>query len=131
MFFTSRSQCIPPEAHTGYSPPDVGSATCWVGLRTPYSERRISRTESGEGTPASNLRPRLVTSRSLEALVRKRMRELERAFQLAQSGTVRSIDDIRVRLRKEGYSASQLTGRSLIKQLRAIINSVQTKRHVK
>jgi Na+-translocating ferredoxin:NAD+ oxidoreductase RnfG subunit len=58
------------------------------------------------------------------------MRELERAFQLAQSGTVRSIDDIRVRLRKEGYSASQLTGRTLIKQLRAIINSVQTERRV-
>jgi hypothetical protein len=130
MFSTSRSQRIPPKARTGYSPPDVGSATCWVRLRTLYSERRISRTESGEGTPASNLRPQLVTSRSLEALVRKRMRELERAFQLAQSGTVRSIDDIRVRLRKEGYSASQLTGRTLIKQLRAIINSVQTERRV-
>ena len=58
------------------------------------------------------------------------MRELERAFQLAQSGMVRSIDDIRVRLRKEGYSTSQLTGRTLIKQLRAIINSVQTERRV-
>lgn len=44
---------------------------------------------------------------------------LERAFQLAQSGV--GISDIRKHLRSEGYNNKQLEGRTIMKQLRKII----------
>jgi hypothetical protein len=48
---------------------------------------------------------------------------LERAFQLASSGDHRSIDDIKRRLRAEGYSVDQIAGSALKKQLRMLIRS--------
>jgi hypothetical protein len=42
---------------------------------------------------------------------------LERAFQLAKSGECDSIDDLKKRLRAEGYSTSQIVGRELARQL--------------
>jgi hypothetical protein len=50
---------------------------------------------------------------------------LERAFALAKSGDYASVPDIRKRLIQEGYSASQITGRSLSKQLLALIRAAQ------
>jgi hypothetical protein len=50
---------------------------------------------------------------------------LERAFQLASSGDHRSIDDIKRRLRTEGYSDTQIMGGNLSKQLRALIQSAR------
>jgi hypothetical protein len=50
---------------------------------------------------------------------------LERAFQLASSGDHRSIDDIKRRLRAEGYSVDQITGSALNKQLRTLIQSAR------
>jgi hypothetical protein len=47
--------------------------------------------------------------------------ELERAFQLAKSGTYATVVDIRKRLQSEGYSGEQMTGALLSKQLRAIM----------
>ena len=46
---------------------------------------------------------------------------LERAFELAASGTCSSVTEIRKRLSDEGYSTVQLTGKSLCKQLKGII----------
>lgn len=46
--------------------------------------------------------------------------EVERAFQLARSGTVSTLDDIRRALRREGYKADALQGPLLYSQLRAI-----------
>ena len=51
--------------------------------------------------------------------------ELERAFQLAKSGSCSSMSDIRDRLRSEGYSTARVTGDSLARQLR---NLMQTAR---
>ena len=48
---------------------------------------------------------------------------LERAFQLARMGT--SIEEIRRRLKKEGYSDLQVTGSALSKQLRALIEKAK------
>jgi hypothetical protein len=49
---------------------------------------------------------------------------VERAFQVARSGTCASIQDVRVALRAEGYGAvdQHITG-SLGKQLKAICQS--------
>jgi hypothetical protein len=52
-----------------------------------------------------------------------RLTDLERAFQLAKSGRCARIDDIRVQLRKEGYSADRITGKSLIRQLQDLIQA--------
>ena len=43
---------------------------------------------------------------------------LERAFEIADTGRVSSIEELRHLLAKEGYSMSMLTGPQLLKQLR-------------
>jgi hypothetical protein len=48
---------------------------------------------------------------------------LERAFELARSGECRSIEAIRKRLAREGYSTTQLYGRALLAQLKALIDA--------
>ncbi|MDO1559172.1 hypothetical protein Q0812_06990 [Brevundimonas sp. 2R-24] len=45
---------------------------------------------------------------------------LERAFALASSGACASTNEIRLALKREGYSPDQLFGRSLIRQLAAL-----------
>jgi hypothetical protein len=50
-----------------------------------------------------------------------RTTELERAFQLAKSGECRSVDEIRKKLSSEGYYATQVTGKGLLRQLQGII----------
>jgi hypothetical protein len=50
-----------------------------------------------------------------------RATELERAFQLAKSGECRSVDEIRKKLSSEGYYATQVTGKGLLRQLQGII----------
>jgi hypothetical protein len=50
-----------------------------------------------------------------------RTTELERAFQLAKSGECRSVDEIRKKLSQEGYYATQVTGKGLLRQLQGII----------
>ncbi len=46
------------------------------------------------------------------------MTALERAFALAKSGRFRTVTDIRNALKAEGYSLEQITGGTLLKQLR-------------
>lgn len=46
---------------------------------------------------------------------------LERAFELAKSGSCESVNDIKRRLIAERYSVEQITGRKLGNQLRALI----------
>lgn len=43
---------------------------------------------------------------------------LERAFEFAASGAYRSVDEIRARLKREGFDVAQPTGRTLTNQLR-------------
>jgi hypothetical protein len=52
-----------------------------------------------------------------------RATELERGFQLAESGDCRSVDEIRRKLIQEGYYATQITGKSLLRQLQALISA--------
>ena len=49
---------------------------------------------------------------------------LERAFQLAKSGNVATIDRLKRQLRAEGYSAATIAGKTL-KQLLALIHASQ------
>ena len=48
---------------------------------------------------------------------------IERAFQLAQSGGVRTVDDLRRELKREGYESveAHLAGASIRKQLTQIL----------
>jgi hypothetical protein len=50
---------------------------------------------------------------------------LERAFQLAKSGNFATIDAIKRQLRAEGYLVATVTGTTLSKQLRALIQASQ------
>lgn len=52
---------------------------------------------------------------------------LERAFQLARSGSVISIGEIRAVLTREGYNGSQIEGPQLKRQLRGLIEAAQAK----
>ena len=47
----------------------------------------------------------------------QRMTALERAFQLARSGQVSTVSEIKASLSRDGYSANQLDGPSLRRQL--------------
>jgi hypothetical protein len=48
---------------------------------------------------------------------------VERAFQLAESGKVVSVSDLRDRLKAEGFAdaATQVSGRSIVNQLRHLL----------
>ena len=46
---------------------------------------------------------------------------LERAFELAKEGSCLTITDIRRKMQLEGYNYTQVEGRELHKQLRALI----------
>jgi hypothetical protein len=50
---------------------------------------------------------------------------VERAFQLARSSACTCVKDIKERLMAEGYSANQISGRVLSKQLQALIKARQ------
>jgi hypothetical protein len=54
--------------------------------------------------------------------------ELERAFQLARSGQVANIEDIKEKLKREGYdvSAAAYVGLSIRSQLRALIKAARS-----
>jgi predicted membrane GTPase involved in stress response len=46
---------------------------------------------------------------------------VERAFQLAGSGEVATLSDLRARLRREGYDLNHIVGPALLRQLRTLI----------
>jgi hypothetical protein len=50
---------------------------------------------------------------------------LERAFQIAKSGGCASVADLKKRLREEGYSVTQITGRALSKQLNDLLKAAR------
>jgi hypothetical protein len=52
---------------------------------------------------------------------------IERAFQLARSGTCASLTDIRMRLQSENYADAQIhtSGHSIARQLRGLIVAAQ------
>ena len=54
---------------------------------------------------------------------------MERAFQLAKSGSCASVTIIKMRLKAEGYSVAQITGRALSRQLEALIRSAREMKH--
>ena len=52
---------------------------------------------------------------------------LERAFELARSGSSPTVAIIKKRLDREGYASSQVQGRELAKQLKALIQAANEK----
>jgi hypothetical protein len=53
----------------------------------------------------------------------QRMTALERAFQLARSGQVLTVSEIKTSLGRDGYSTNQLDGPSLRRQLTGLIRA--------
>ncbi len=51
---------------------------------------------------------------------------LERAFSLAKSGKFDTVVGIKRQLQAEGYSANQISGPSLLKQLRGLIEAAKS-----
>jgi hypothetical protein len=58
-----------------------------------------------------------------------RMTTLERAFQLARSGRVAGLTDIVDALRRDGYSADQIQGPILRRQLADLIKAARAGRY--
>jgi hypothetical protein len=50
---------------------------------------------------------------------------LERAFEIARSGEVAGIEELRSALKQEFYGLGQIEGPALLKQLRAIIRKAR------
>jgi hypothetical protein len=50
---------------------------------------------------------------------------LERAFQVAKSGRVKDLEEIRMLLRREGHDVSQLQGPLLRSQLKKLIEAAR------
>jgi hypothetical protein len=48
---------------------------------------------------------------------------VERAFQLARTGEFASVEDLKRKLRAEGYSIATITGPTLLRQLRELIKT--------
>jgi hypothetical protein len=51
---------------------------------------------------------------------------IERAFQLARTGQYVSVEDLKKKLRAEGYSVATITGPTLLRQLRELIRAART-----
>jgi hypothetical protein len=63
-----------------------------------------------------------------DSAMNDRPTELERAFQLARSGRCSCVEDVRHRLKSEGYSTLQITGKSLARQLLTLIQAARESR---
>lgn len=50
----------------------------------------------------------------------------ERAFELAASGRIASISDLRRALAGEGHSSAQITGPQMLRQLRLLIQKARS-----
>jgi hypothetical protein len=50
---------------------------------------------------------------------------LERAFEIAKSGSCGSMEELKRVLRSEGYSSDQVVGRSLTAQLRVLMTNAR------
>jgi hypothetical protein len=54
-----------------------------------------------------------------------RLTPLERAFELAKSGQCATVEEIKKKLKAEGFQDNQLVGRTLAKQLRDLIDAAR------
>lgn len=59
-----------------------------------------------------------------------RLTALERAFEMARSGQFVSVAEIKKQLIAEGFSAAQITGGALSRQLKDLIRAAQEARAV-
>ena len=75
--------------------------------------------------PYLALRPGAPSSLVRYQAMQFRPTALERAFELAKSGDYETVSDIRKKLNSEGYSADQVSGRTLQRQLRELIEAAR------
>jgi hypothetical protein len=77
-----------------------------------------------EGFPGNSISAEFVCIGDL-ASAYHRMTAMERAFQLAKSGEVSGLTEIVKALRREGYSANQIEGPALKRQLTNLIKAAR------
>ena len=63
--------------------------------------------------------------------IEKHITAIERAFEIARSGVARNVDEIKKRLRDEGYDQDQLYGKALTRQLMEIARRAQVESKLK
>ena len=56
-----------------------------------------------------------------ESIMNRTETTLERAFELAKSGSVSNMNELRATIKREGYAVTQMDGPALGRQLRALI----------
>jgi hypothetical protein len=61
----------------------------------------------------------------------KHITAIERAFEIARSGVARNVDEIKKRLREEGYDQDQIYGKALSRQLMEIARLAQVESKLK
>jgi hypothetical protein len=60
-----------------------------------------------------------------DAVMDQNVSAIERAFQLAKSGSCETVEIIKRQLRTEGYGITQITGSALLRQLRTLIKAAR------
>jgi hypothetical protein len=63
--------------------------------------------------------------------IEKHITAIERAFEIARSGVARNVDEIKKRLRDEGYDQDQIYGKALSRQLMEIARRAQVESKLK
>lgn len=63
--------------------------------------------------------------------IEKHITAIERAFEIARSGVPRNVDEIKKRLRDEGYDQDQIYGKLLSRQLMDIARRAQVESKLK
>jgi hypothetical protein len=86
-------------------------------------QRRVDESANDGFAPTVAARYRNGSNRPLEYYSGNRPTALERAFELARTGKLTSLGELRTKLKDERYLAGDLEGPSLIKQLRALIKN--------
>ena len=94
---------------------DVALAEGWLVGRTFVSSTRMD-------VRAMTKTPGVFCSTRV-ADMNQRMTALERAFQLARSGQVSTVSEIKTSLARDGYSINQLDGPALRRQLVVLIRA--------
>jgi hypothetical protein len=80
------------------------------------------RVDPASGAGPASFAPRIP---DMPSGMDQKMTALERAFQLARSGSVAGLTEIISSLNREGYSGSQIEGRLLKRQLADLIKAAR------
>jgi hypothetical protein len=94
--------------------------------RRGWRARAWSASQSGDQGPSEGCQHNPTALKAKTRVMDQHPTALERAFELARSGRVKDISEIRAVLKRERYDVDQLQGRQLTMQLQKLINDAKT-----